>query len=813
MGSFPLPARLALATILASLALPVAAVGAQAKGGVTLTVHAGYQNVTKPGEWTPVTIDASNSGAGVDGTLEVQESLNAQPGVSGITIYQEPISLAAGATKRVRIYLVEDATGATIAARLVQNGRVVASQDSVTGGTTTALIGVLSDEASSLDEFGAIHPAGVAARVVHLHPDEIADSPIPLRAFDILAIDDFATDSLTSAQRAAIAGFVANGGDLLLGTGAAWHKTLAGLPAGILPMQVGGTALVTVPNFGGSPVELATGQVTSGRAWLGQGAQPILLDRTVGAGTVTMATFDWNQDPVASWSGARDVQRQIMARAIFGSGGAGQNFTYGFVGGGPGFSTYGGSSSPSMASKSNSLMPVLGNLPGLDLPSLQLTGVLVLLYVLLVGPINYVVLGALHRRALAWVTVPLIAIVAAAGAYGTGVVTKGRSVQANEIAILHIQPGEDQAYQETYVGIIPPGRGDYQASVSGERLLISPIATNNNGFGYNPGGIRVDVARNGVTLTGMTAFALGGFATEGMTAAPRLTGHLQLVNGKLTGTIENHSNLTFSDAVLIAGDSFQTIGPLKPGATATVSVTPKAVNPFGQPLFTRVYSTGPSCGGGPCGGPYGGSSTDRDALAKTQILSLLPISTSFKGNTASTTPLLVAWSHQSFESLTVSGSSPRSSAVSAVALSLPVDQIGTGTLPAGVVNGRIVDVVGDSQSNGPPGILSLQKGSLTYEFAPALADGTRLTGVSVNAQNPYGAKFVPPSSSTQTGPAVQGQIWDWASSTWTDVAYQDNGTTALPDSAVNPTTGLVRLRLSTTSGLLAGGLSLSGTIQ
>jgi hypothetical protein len=436
--------------------------------------------------------------------------------------------------------------------------------------------------------------------------------------------------------------------------------------------------------------------------------------------------------------------------------------------------------------------------------------------VLLVGPINYLVLGAMRRRALAWVTVPLIAIVAAAGAYGTGVVTKGRSVQANEVAIVHVQPGSDQAYQETYVGIIPPGRGDYQANVAGERLLISPIATNNNGFGYNPGGIRVDVPSNGVTLTGMTAFSLGGFATEGITSAPRLTGHLHLLNGTLTGTIENHSNLTFTDAVLIAGDNFQTIGPLKPGTTWTVNLTPKAVNPYGQPLFTRVYANGQYCGGGPCGGPSGYATSDRDVMAKTQILSLLPVSTSFKGSTATATatPLLVAWTHQSFQSLTVSGSSPRTYAESAVALSLPVDQIGTGPLPTGVVNGRIVDVVGDTQANGPPGMLVLQKGSVTYEFDPVLADGAHLTGVSLNAQNPYGPKFGPPSNSTQNGPAVHGQVWDWTASTWTDIAYLDNGTTALPDSGVNPASGVVRVRLSTdVGGLVAGGLSLSGTIQ
>jgi hypothetical protein len=226
-----------------------------------------------------------------------------------------------------------------------------------------------------------------------------------------------------------------------------------------------------------------------------------------------------------------------------------------------------------------------------------------------------------------------------------------------------------------------------------------------------------------------------------------------------------------------------------------------------------VYANGQYCGGGPCG-PYGSSSADRDVMAKTQILSVLPTSSSFKGMSVATTPMLVAWTHQPFESLTVSGSTPRTYSESAVVLSLPVDQIGTGPLPTGVVNGRIVDVVGDTQGNGPPGLLVLQKGSVTYEFSPALADGAHLTGISLNAQNPYGPKFGPPSTSNQTGPAVRGQAWDWTASSWTDIAYQDNGTTALPESAIDPSSGMVRIRLSTDAGgLLAGGISLSGTIQ
>jgi hypothetical protein len=804
-----LPARIGLAAVLTALALPIAAVPVQAASNpLAMTVHVGYQDVVKTGGWMPVTIDARNSGAGVDGMLEVQESLNAQPGVSGFTVYEEPISLASGASKRVRLYLVENTTGATITARITQQGRVLVSQDSAAGSTTSALIGVLSDQSVTLDDFAAVHPGGIAARVVHLRPDDIPDSAISLRAFDILVIDDFATDSLTAGQRAAIGDYVATGGDLLVGTGAAWRKTLAALPPAILPMQITGTTVIDSATAGGSAVEIATGTVTNGVAWLSDAGRPLILERPYGAGTVTMSTFDWNQQPVAVASDSRTILRQVMSRAFFGQGGAAQNIPYAVMGPAP----MGFGSQPSISTRSSVLTPVLGNLPGLDLPSLQLTGALVLIYVLLVGPVNYLVLGAMRRRALAWVTVPLIALIAAGGSYGVGVFTKGRSVQSNQIAILHVQPGSDHAYQETYTGIIPPSRGDYQASAGGERLLISPIATN-NGYAY-AGSVRVNVTSNQVTLSGMTAFALGGFATEGVTTAPKLTAQVALVNGQLKGTVENHSNLTFTDAVLIVGDSFQTIGALRPGATASLSLTPKTATSLGQPLYMRIYNpSGIYQGGYGPGGPTV-TAADRDNFAKAQIMSLLPTGVGFKGTSADAAPMLVAWTHQSFQDLSVNGSRPRSTALGAVVLSLPVDQIGTGPLPAGVVSGRIVDVVGDSQGQGPPGMLVLQNGSVTYEFEPGLTGGAHLTAVSINATNPYGPKFGPPGNTTQTGPAVTGQVWDWTHATWTDIAYQDNGTTTLPDSAADPSSGLIRLRLTTTNGgLLAGSISLSGTVQ
>ncbi len=801
-----LPAGIGLAFLVAALALPATAGAVQAATNpLSIKVEFGYHNAIRLGQWMPVTIDLTNDGPAVDGTLEVQVAFSAQPGMYGISgpaVYDTPISLAAGAAKHVRTYLVQDNPGSTINVRIVQDRRVVLSQDAPNPITATVLIGVASDRPRAFDDFAAVHPGGISATVVHLGLEDIADSAVVLRGFNILAVDDFATDSLTAGQRAAIADYVQNGGSLFVGTGASWRKTLAGLPAGILPMQISGsTTLASSPALGGlSGVEVATGTLIGGHAWLSEGDRPLLAERTVGSGSVTMATFDWNQEPIAGWGGTGPLLRQSLVRTVY----ANQSDQFSTMGKGMPF----GSQGASVSQRSAALTAALGNMPALDLPSLALIGALLFIYVLLVGPVNYLVLRSIHRRALAWITVPLIAIVAAGGAYGAGVFNKGQSAQTNQVSVLHLQPGWDHAYQETYAGVLVPTRGDYVVNIAGNRQLISPISANSGQPFPNSSrnAIRVNVGSDAIALPAMTAFTLRGFAVEGLTAAPHLTASLQLVNGTLTGTIHNLSSITFTDEVVIAGDSYQKLDSLGPGASAAVSLTPKLANPnSGPPAIATIYSNyqyGPR--------PSQATAAEREAAAKAQVLALLP-GGGFRGLNSSTVPVVVAWTKEPIEDVTINGSHPNSSAVTAVVLTVPVDQIGAGPLPVGVVTGRIVDLEGDAQQ-GPPGGIMLSNGTATYEFAPPLAAGTALTGASFSASNPYGPKGFP--GAANGAAAIRGEVWDWSHSAWIDVAYKDNASTSVPDAAINPSTAMVRLRITVTNaGFIPSLVSLAGTVQ
>ena len=83
---------------------------------------------------------------------------------------------------------------------------------------------------------------------------------------------------------------------------------------------------------------------------------------------------------------------------------------------------------------------------------------------------------------------------------------------------------------------------------------------------------------------------------------------------------------------------------------------------------------------------------------------------------------------------------------------------------------------------------------------------------SISASNPYFGKS--PAGVGNQAPTTKGEAWDWSHSTWVDIAYQDNATTNLPDSVVNPTSGEIRLRVTVNNGsFLVAGITLTGTVQ
>jgi hypothetical protein len=118
-----------------------------------------------------------------------------------------------------------------------------------------------------------------------------------------------------------------------------------------------------------------------------------------------------------------------------------------------------------ITSDDSQVVQAVYQLPSLALP--PITGLLVILgaYILIIGPINYLILKRLDRRELAWVTMPVLVLAFAAASFGYGSILRGTDVVINEIAIVRGAPDATEATANVYFGIFSPTRSTYQVDV------------------------------------------------------------------------------------------------------------------------------------------------------------------------------------------------------------------------------------------------------------------------------------------------------------------------------------------------------------
>jgi len=216
-------------------------------------------------------------------------------------------------------------------------------------------------------------------------------------------------------------------------------------------------------------------------------------------------------------------------------------------------------------------------------------GLIVLLigYIILVGPVNYLVLRWLDRREWAWVTVPALILVFAVGAFGFGSLLRGSDVIVHEVAIVRGAPGTDQAVAQSYLGVFSPSRASFQVRVPGNALLAAPM----NGDIFGSGAASsLDVLQGDPSRIRDLAVGYGSLRTvraEAQATGPRITTDLRLENNRIVGTVTNASERTLVGPAVVFGASSSNLPDLagpdgggQPGADR---------NPLNQaPLSDRV---------------------------------------------------------------------------------------------------------------------------------------------------------------------------------------------------------------------------------
>lgn len=817
--------RLLLAGLLAVAAvslpaMPVAADGTVNDNGFLLRASLGYNNVARAGQWAPLTVDVTSLGPALDGTILVlaqqnppnQYGSSGYSGLSGPT-YEFHLSLAPNERKRLAAAVLVPGSR-SFSVELVQGGKTLAAVPA-TSQAAQSLIAVLSDQPDSV--VGALRSLSLGTRptpvVVTLSNADLPDAEPLMRGFDLVVIDDWSTDLLTASQRRALVDYVAMGGDLLLGSGVTWHRTLSGIDASLLPMQPTGTQIVDMdttipgqplapapvatprpsPNATASPaasptpsptppppmqVEIVTANSVSGSVWLSEHGNPLLLEKSVGAGGVGMSTFDWAAAPIAGWQSAVPLMRLAAGRLLLG-----QPQTPHSVGG-PTTWVFGAAAQLPNRIQGDPIAAAVITLPKRDLPSVPLTALFVLIYAVLIFPGNYFLLSAIGRLHLAWITLPVMALVFMSGVYVTGLNSKARLIQRNEITVVYTQPDWTRSLHITYGAVFAPSQGDYLAQVATDGLT-APLdqGIGNGDVHVRPGDGIVDTVNAG-------AFSMHGYLSESIQAGPGITAVASSAGSgtsALSVRIHNDSSVSLSGGYVVAGLSAQPVPDLAPGSSADVLIpAPQFLGQVSAQLYpgSSLYGTTPPT-------PEQLEGNERNSVLSMLLTNNGSIN-SYGVGTRPFGPVFIAWTTDPQGPQAVNGTAPINRNETAYVIPVQLSPLPPGSLPSGLITARMVE------SNGSAGFG-------VFELSVPIQTESLAT-VSIHYAYP-GYSYLP---STR----LPIQYWDWTAGSWNVGVVLNNptqlGSVLLPATAIEAASRVVRLRIPNVSGLGAIQVYLRG---
>jgi len=553
---------LALSLILLGGMAPAAA----AADGPTMDARVLLQGHARLGSWLAIEVRLQNEGVPVVGELRLQG------GSQGGTRFSVPVDLPSPSDKRYTLYAQPPAFGGQIEVLLVVGDKTLASKKVAftVHDVNQLTIGVVAAQPAGIVS-GIQLPAVQNNANPVVIPLDVSDLPERLEAWsslDRLVWQDVDSNQLSKQQVAALRGWLALGGRLIVVGGTTGPSVLSGFPDAILPYRPETTVdvapaslsalLAQIPEDA-SDVPALGGELAQGRALATSGDRVVAADASYGSGGVTVIGVDPTVGWIAESKATVALWRNLIPARSSGSVGS---------------------------SDDSQIVGAVSDLPALSLPPIGGLVLLLFGYIALIGPINYFVLKRLDKREWAWVTMPVLIAIFAVGAYVYGSALRGSDVIVNEVAIVRGAPDATEGSAQVYLGVFSPTRGSYQVSLPGGALLSAPV----NGDFFGGQGAALDVVQGDTAKVRDLAVGFGSLRTvRAETAAdvPLIHADLKLVDGVVSGTIRNDSTVILEAPAVVLGGSVVVLPDIAPGATGKVDLRVTST-PQGTALSDKV---------------------------------------------------------------------------------------------------------------------------------------------------------------------------------------------------------------------------------
>jgi hypothetical protein len=174
---------------------------------------------------------------------------------------------------------------------------------------------------------------------------------------------------------------------------------------------------------------------------------PLLIARApVGLGQVTLVGFDLDVGPFTAWQGQQEfwkrLQEKTRTRPVETMLGQNQyRYSYGEL----------------HNDVAGMLDNDLENFPDVSVISFGWVALFILIYILIVGPLDYLFLKKVVKRLeLTWITFPTIVLVVSAGAYFAAYALKGDDLKINKIDLVDFDQHSNRSFGTTWFTLFSP---------------------------------------------------------------------------------------------------------------------------------------------------------------------------------------------------------------------------------------------------------------------------------------------------------------------------------------------------------------------
>jgi hypothetical protein len=572
---------------------------------VTMRVSVGYGGRYRSGPaWTPVRVSLRNRGAAdIKAIVDLPDGTIPGPnGSESVAMhYSLSVTLPAGTTKRVTLYMPgADIQGPVqVVVRAPRGILATATGDPVSFDDRDLSVGVLTADPADAAWLRRTAPSGTRIRMVMLSPDTFDPVPYALASLDMIVLSNTAISALDRAQLLALDRYVRNGGSLLEVGGPNWQETLAGLPGDLVPGRLTGTRLFSdlrgIGPLGAGlpprrPLTVSVLSHPRGTMLAGQSGVPLIVRQTLGNGRIMYLAFDPALSPLQRWSGSSRLLAPVVRSAAA--------LAMNRLGLPPAYS------SPSFLNPGEGSLDSaseLANIPSAEVPSLIFFIILAVAYVVILGPVNYLVLRRLHRPSMSWLTVPALALGCTACTVALSGYFRRSTVVLNVVSVVELDGHDSTLYPANrYIGMFTPAHGTYHLTY-GAPALVAPIAANSLlGASPEPSSWRVEQGvQTGIDFLSMPTWSTRSIALRTSIALPgRLVADLQLDRaGDIVGTVRNDTAVHLVRPALLAGTAFQRLPDLAPGQSTRVKLRPAYTGAgAARQMLPRIYGRVPGSG-------------------------------------------------------------------------------------------------------------------------------------------------------------------------------------------------------------------------